>query len=100
MSELRLNRAPTVANAPLFAADVIEAAAKISGVLLDYSVESLQAVDDLFEAMRRDGMTTAKMGKPSSGSAATSARFASEQRVLDGSKVLARRCATSPPSRW
>lgn len=63
MGELRLNRAPTAANAPLFAADVIEAAAQISGAQLDYSVESLQAVDDLFEAMRRDGMTTATMGE-------------------------------------
>ena len=60
--QLRLNRPPTAANAPLFAEEIIEAAAKISGVALDYSAESLQAVDDLFEAMRRDGMTTAKLG--------------------------------------
>ncbi len=61
--ELRLNRAPTTANAALFAADIIELAAEISGVHLDYSVESLQAVDDLFESMRRDGMTAAQMGE-------------------------------------
>lgn len=60
--DLRLNYPVSVGTASRFAADIVASAAKISGVHLDYSLKSLQAVDELFEAMRRDGMTSAKMG--------------------------------------
>jgi hypothetical protein len=60
---LRLKYTPSVETASRFAADIVASAAEISGVHLDYSFESLQAVDDLLEAMRRDGMTSGRMGE-------------------------------------
>jgi hypothetical protein len=61
--KLQLKYPPSVESASRFAADSVAAAAEISGVHLDYSLESLQAVDDILEAMRRDGMTSARMGE-------------------------------------
>lgn len=54
---LRLKYAPTAENAPKFAADMVSPAAEISGANLDYSVASLQAVDDIIEHMQQDGCT-------------------------------------------
>lgn len=54
---LRLKYPATPKYAAKFATDIVGAAAKISGVVLDYSVASLQAVDDLVEQMRQDGCT-------------------------------------------
>lgn len=53
---LRLKFPPTAANMPRFAADILEAAAEISGVTLDYSVASLAAVDSILGEMQRDGI--------------------------------------------
>lgn len=55
--QLRLKYSPTAENAPMFAADMIGPAAEISGANLDYSVASLQAVDDIVEGLRQDGCT-------------------------------------------
>jgi hypothetical protein len=54
---LRLKYSPTVENAAKFATDMIGPAAEIGGVKLDYSIASLQAVDDIIEGMRQDGCT-------------------------------------------
>lgn len=55
---LRLKYNPTPDNAPKFARDIAASAAEISGVELDYSIESLKAVDEIIEGMRQDGCTT------------------------------------------
>jgi hypothetical protein len=60
---LRLKYEPTPKNAPKFASDIIAAAAKISGVQLDYSVASLKAVDDIIEGMRKDGCTSQQVAE-------------------------------------
>lgn len=54
---LRLKYAPTVDNAPKFAVDMVSLAAEISGADLDYSVASLETVDEIIEGMRQDGCT-------------------------------------------
>ncbi|MBL1175492.1 hypothetical protein [Pantanalinema sp. GBBB05] len=54
---LQLKYPPTAENAPKFAADMVSPAAEMSGANLDYSVASLQAVDDIIECMRQDGCT-------------------------------------------
>lgn len=56
--ELRLNYPPTAENAAKFAEDMVGPAAEISGVDLDYSVASLEAVDNIIESMRQDGCTS------------------------------------------
>ena len=43
------------ANAPTFAADIVQSAKDISGVDLDYSVESLVKVDEILEDFRKQG---------------------------------------------
>jgi hypothetical protein len=60
---LRLKYPPTVENVPKFAADIVDSSADISGVDLDYSVTSLQAVDDIVEGMRQDGCTSEQIGE-------------------------------------
>ena len=55
---LRLKYPPTAENAPKFAADMVGPAAEISGAELDFSVASLQAVDEIIEGMRQDGCTS------------------------------------------
>ncbi|MFL5240734.1 MAG: DUF6278 family protein [Gemmataceae bacterium] len=52
---MRLKYPTTPENAPMFAADIIGAAAEISGVKLDYSIASLKDLDDIVEGMRQDG---------------------------------------------
>jgi hypothetical protein len=60
---LQLKYPPTVENAPKFAADMVGAAAEISGVDLDYSVASLKAVDEIVEGLRQDGCTADQIGE-------------------------------------
>ena len=55
--QLQLRYEPTPENAPKFAENIVAAAENISEVALDYSVESLQAVDDIIESFRQDGCT-------------------------------------------
>jgi hypothetical protein len=50
---LRLKYEPTVENARRFAADIVASAKKVSGIDLDYSVASLEAVDGILENFRR-----------------------------------------------
>jgi hypothetical protein len=45
----------TPKNAPRFAADIVRLAKSISGVDLDYSVESLTDTDAIIEGFRQDG---------------------------------------------
>lgn len=61
--QLRLHRPPTATNAPLFAADTVVAAEEISGVRLDYSVDSLEAVDAIIGQMRGDGCTSSQIAE-------------------------------------
>ena len=52
---LRLKYEPTPKNAPKFADDIVESAAEISRVDLDFSVASLKDVDKIIEGFREDG---------------------------------------------
>ncbi|MFG2250977.1 hypothetical protein [Spirillospora sp. NPDC048823] len=52
---LSLKYEPVTANAPRFAADIVQAAQDISQVRLDYTVESLDAVDGIVQGIRQDG---------------------------------------------
>jgi hypothetical protein len=52
---LQLKYKPIPENAAKFAADIVGAAAEVSGATLDYSIESLQKVDEIIEGLRRDG---------------------------------------------
>ena len=61
--QLRLNYPPTAKNAPRFAAEMIAPAAEISGATLDYSVASLQAVDEIVEGMRQASCTVDQVGE-------------------------------------
>lgn len=55
---LRLKYTATGENAPKFAGDIVASAAEIKGVELDYSADSLKALDDIIEGLRQDGCTT------------------------------------------
>ena len=52
---LQLSFSPTSANAPKFAADIVDAAAEISGIKLKYSIDSLKEVEKVIQGFRRDG---------------------------------------------
>ncbi len=54
---LKLKYEPTAENAPLFARDIVASTARITGDLLDYSVESLAIVDRILGDMRGQGVT-------------------------------------------
>jgi len=54
---LNLKYEPRPVNAPRFAADIVGVAQKVSGVAMDYSVDSLKQVDDFIEGMRSEGCT-------------------------------------------
>jgi hypothetical protein len=60
---LQLNYPPTPENAPKFAAEIVAAAADISGVKLDYSVASLSSVDEIIEGLRQNGCTPDQVGE-------------------------------------
>ena len=55
MAELKYDITPE--NAPLFAADIVASAKKISGATLDYSVKSLAKVDRIIGGFHDDGVT-------------------------------------------
>lgn len=55
---LQLNYSPTPENAPKFASDIVCSAAEICGVRLDYSIASIQAVDEIVEGFRQEGCTS------------------------------------------
>lgn len=55
--QLRLKYEPTPENASRFAADVVASAAKVSGVKLDFTPDSLDLVDGIFDDFRSDGAT-------------------------------------------
>jgi hypothetical protein len=55
--QLRLKYEPTPENAGRFAADVVASAASVSGVKLDFTPESLDLVDGIFDDFRADGVT-------------------------------------------
>src|SRR5690348_1578432 len=61
--QLRLKYPPTIENAPKFAADIVDSAAEISGVELDYSVASLDSVDEILEGLRQDGCTSEQVAE-------------------------------------
>lgn len=52
--ELVLKYEPVPSNAGRFAQDIVVAAREISGIDLDYSIESLSGVDAIIEQMRAD----------------------------------------------
>jgi len=54
--ELKLQFPPTPEHAAQHAELMVPAAREVSGVLLDYSPESLLAVDGIIEKFRRDGV--------------------------------------------
>ena len=53
--QLSLKYPPTVENAAKFAEDIVDSAEQISGVHLDFSVDSLTVVDNIIEGLRHDG---------------------------------------------
>lgn len=61
--QLRLKYEPVPANAARFAADIVAAAAQISGVQLDYTPESLALVDAIFDDFRADGVTSEQLAE-------------------------------------
>jgi hypothetical protein len=61
--KLNLKYPPTPENAANFAADIAAAAFRISGAKLDYSVGSLQPVDDILEKMRGDGVKSTQVAE-------------------------------------
>jgi hypothetical protein len=54
---LKLKYEPTAENAPRFASDIVASVARITGDVLDYSVESLTVVDRILGDMRGRGVT-------------------------------------------
>jgi hypothetical protein len=60
---LRLKHDPIPENASLLAADIVRVAQNVSGVTLDYSVASLQQVDDLIEGMKSEGCTSEQIAE-------------------------------------
>ncbi len=55
MAELKYDITPE--NAPLFAADIVDITKEVKDVTLDYSVPSLQAVDQIIGEFHEDGVT-------------------------------------------
>lgn len=54
MAELKYDITPE--NAPLFAADIVASTKRVDGVTLDYSVKSLQNVDQIIGGFHEDGV--------------------------------------------
>jgi hypothetical protein len=61
--DLRLKYVPIPANAPLFAADIVESTLDINGIELDYSPGSLPDVDRIIEGFRIEGLKPHQMGE-------------------------------------
>ena len=49
---------PIPENAELFAQDIVEIALELSNIKLDYSVESVESVEDIIEGFRQKGATS------------------------------------------
>jgi len=60
---LRLNFAPSVENAPKFAAEIVASVKEIVGIDLDYSVASLESVDRILEGFRKEGTTSEQVAE-------------------------------------
>jgi hypothetical protein len=58
---LRLPLEPTPDNAPRLAQKIVETVSKLDGITLDYSVESLEALDSRVLAFREQGATSTEM---------------------------------------
>jgi len=58
---LRLPLSPTPENAPELAQKLVETVSKLDGITLDFSVESLEALDSRILAFRNQGATSAQM---------------------------------------
>jgi hypothetical protein len=54
---LRLRRPPTPENAPAFAASIVDSSARITGVALDVTPGSLEAVERILDGLAADGET-------------------------------------------
>lgn len=61
--ELRLKHELTPSNAPVFADDIVTAAASVSGVRLDYTPDSLTLVDNILDEFRSEGLTSEKVAE-------------------------------------
>jgi hypothetical protein len=60
---LQLKYTLTPENAARFAEDIVTSAAAVSGVELDYTPESLELVDGVFDDFRSDGVTAAQIAE-------------------------------------
>jgi hypothetical protein len=58
MRQLRLKYPPVAASAARFAADIVATAARVDGVTLDYTPDSLTAVDGMLERFRSERMSS------------------------------------------
>jgi len=61
--KLHLKYEPVPPNAARFASDIAEIAKRIDGVELDYSPDSLRAVDDLIERFHAERLTPDQVGE-------------------------------------
>ncbi|MFJ7497315.1 hypothetical protein ACIQZB_40585 [Streptomyces sp. NPDC097727] len=61
--QLHLNHPLEPDSAPRFAAAIVEAAADISGAVLDYSPASIALVEDIVDGFRTDGATPEEMAE-------------------------------------
>ncbi|MGW0858429.1 hypothetical protein [Streptomyces sp. NPDC002690] len=61
--QLHLNHPPEPHSAPRLAAAIVEAAADISEVELDYSPGSIDVVEDIIDGFRTDGVTGEEMAE-------------------------------------
>lgn len=52
MAELKYDISPS--NAPRFAADIVQTTKRLDGIVLDYSIASLEKVDDHFRIVPRE----------------------------------------------
>jgi|SRR5215813_1083481 len=60
---LKLSFPPEPEFAPRHAELAVNAARKVDGITLDYSVKSLQALDDIIERLRGEGVSTEQIGE-------------------------------------
>lgn len=60
---LNLKYEPVPEHAPAFAADIVDSSREVAGVRLDYTPDSLVAVDEILEGFRADGVTSNQVGE-------------------------------------
>ncbi|MEU2985193.1 MULTISPECIES: hypothetical protein [Micromonospora] len=61
--QLRLKYAPVPENAARFAGDIVVSAAQVSGVHLDYTPDSLAAVDAILDGFRAEGLAAGQVAE-------------------------------------